>query len=114
MSSQQTSLGTFDEPSKANERPEGRDRRKATQDDETSTDDKKAHAVSFPRNGLARALWDADPDTPVRELGKVLHTVDRWECTGCGALKLGVPQTCVECGAKEFDKIPGEEREENE
>ena len=57
-----------------------------------------------PRNGPARALWEAPEDTPVREIPQLLADVARWECTGCGAQTFTRPETCSRCGGGEFRK----------
>lgn len=57
-----------------------------------------------PRNGPARALLDADPDTPVTELHEVLKHVPRWRCLNCGQEKFTHPQNCSSCGEGSFEK----------
>lgn len=56
------------------------------------------------RVGLARALIDADPDTPIGELGDILADVSRDKCTDCGRQTFSRPARCV-CGGTEFEKI---------
>jgi hypothetical protein len=57
-----------------------------------------------PRNGPARALWEADKNTPVSEIGSLLDDVERWECTNCGKQKFTRPECCSCCGATEYQK----------
>lgn len=57
-----------------------------------------------PRNGLAQALWEADPDTPIEELPKLLDDVERWVCTGCGRKNFTKPERCG-CGSATFDRV---------
>lgn len=57
-----------------------------------------------PRNGPARALWEADKNTPVSEIGSLLDDVERWECTSCGKQKFTRPERCSRCGATEYQK----------
>lgn len=58
-----------------------------------------------PTNGPARALLNADPETPIDELPELLDDVARWECTSCGAQKFTRPEGCSECGEERFQKI---------
>jgi rubrerythrin len=60
-----------------------------------------------PRNGAARALLDADPDTDVSEIPELLADVERWVCVDCGAARYTNPITCGECGAANFEKVCG-------
>lgn len=61
-----------------------------------------------PRNGPARALWEADGDTPVSEIPSLLNDVERWECINCGKQKFTRPTHCGECGEQEWVKtLPG-------
>jgi len=63
-----------------------------------------------PRNGPARALWEADEDTPVGEIGSLLDVVERWECSTCGEQKFTRPERCSRCGEAEYQKtVPKEE-----
>lgn len=55
-----------------------------------------------PRNGPARALWEADENTPVNEIASLLNDVERWECTSCGVQKFTRPERCSRCGEAEF------------
>jgi hypothetical protein len=57
-----------------------------------------------PRNGPARALWEADEDTPVGEIASLLDDVERWECTSCGKQKFTRPRCCSRCGGTEYQK----------
>lgn len=57
-----------------------------------------------PRNGPARALWEADKDTPIRE---ILQSVDRWECNQCGNQRFTRPENCIKCGHGSFTKCRG-------
>jgi len=61
-----------------------------------------------PRNGLARALLEADPGDVPGNVPKILDSVERWECTSCGAQKFTPPERCTRCGGTEYQKtIPG-------
>lgn len=55
--------------------------------------------------GIARALIEADPDTPVDELGTLLEDVPTWECCDCGDQRYTNPRTCTECGSQQFQKV---------
>lgn len=57
-----------------------------------------------PRNGPARALWEADENTPVSEISSLLDDVERWECTSCGKQKFTRPERCSLCGEAEYRK----------
>ncbi len=57
-----------------------------------------------PRNGPARALWEADEDTPVTEIPALLEEVARWECVSCGEQRFTCPQRCRRCGCADFQK----------
>jgi hypothetical protein len=64
-----------------------------------------------PRNGPARALWEADKTTPVSEIASVLDDVERWECTSCGQQKFTRPECCSRCGEADYRKtVPAEGR----
>lgn len=58
-----------------------------------------------PRNGAARALLDADPETPVEEIPKLLADVERWECQGCEKQLFIRPMQCGDCGGERFEKV---------
>lgn len=61
-----------------------------------------------PRNGLAQALLEADPETPVEELPKLLEDVERWVCTTCGKKNFVKPKNdhCGQCGCTtSFDRV---------
>lgn len=63
-----------------------------------------------PRNGPARILYEAEPDTPFDELARRLQTLPRWECVRCGNAKFTDPPECARCGAETFEKVdPAEE-----
>ena len=63
-----------------------------------------------PQNGIALALWNADPETPVEEIPKLLEDVKRWVCTDCEKETFVHPTHCGQCGATTFDRIvPNEE-----
>ena len=57
-----------------------------------------------PRNGPARALWEADKNTPVSEIASLLDDVERWECTSCAKQKFTRPERCSRCSATEYQK----------
>jgi len=59
------------------------------------------------RNGPAAALAEAPPDTPVRELPRILAEVPRYECCSCGNQRFARSATCGECGSEEIEKVPG-------
>lgn len=61
------------------------------------------------RNGPARMLEKADPDTPLDEIGRRLQNLPHWECASCGNAKYTNPPSCDECGGETFEKIPGGE-----
>jgi len=63
-----------------------------------------------PRNGPARALWEADENTPVQEIPAILETVDRWECVSCEMQKFTRPGQCSRCGEQEFQQVEKGER----
>lgn len=60
-----------------------------------------------PRNGPARALWEADKDTPVSQIPEILKTVDRWECDHCGNRRFTLPEHCGQCQSTTFTKRDG-------
>jgi uncharacterized OB-fold protein len=62
-----------------------------------------------PRNGPARILHEADPDTPLDEIQRRLRTLHRWECVRCGNTKFTDPPECGECGAEDFEKVTGDQ-----
>lgn len=63
---------------------------------------------TIPTTGPARALWEADPSTPVSELPDILQTVERWECQECGNQRFTRPAHCGGCGEHDFEKVsPG-------
>jgi uncharacterized OB-fold protein len=62
-----------------------------------------------PRNGPARVLSEADPNTPFTELQQRLSTLHRWRCTQCGNEKYTDPPACSECGAETFQKLEAAE-----
>lgn len=65
-----------------------------------------------PRNGPARALWEADKNTHVGEIGSLLDDVERWECTSCGKQKFTRPERCSHCSGVKYRKtVPGDERQ---
>jgi len=57
-----------------------------------------------PRNGPARALWEADEDTPVGKIASLLDDVERWQCSSCGKQKFTRPERCTCCGGTEYQK----------
>jgi hypothetical protein len=59
------------------------------------------------RNGPARALLEAPPDTPVRELPQILADVPRYECRACGNQRFARSAQCGQCGSDEIEKVPG-------
>lgn len=63
-----------------------------------------------PKNGFARALDEASPDTPLQELPQLVETVAHWECARCGKKKFTKPTSCGECGGSRFNRITPEER----
>ena len=72
-----------------------------------STDSKRNRA---PRNGLALALLEADPDTPLEEIPQLVKHVERWVCAGCGKKNFGRPHQCAKCRSTHFEKVvPGED-----
>jgi hypothetical protein len=62
-----------------------------------------------PRNGIARALWEADPDTSVDEIPELVEQADRWECSQCSTQRFTRPPACRECGSDSFEKIEATE-----
>lgn len=62
-------------------------------------------SVHPPKSGPARALWEADPDTPISEIPLLLESVDRWECSACGRQTFTKPERCGSCGTETFDRI---------
>lgn len=58
-----------------------------------------------PRNGIAQALLEADPETPVEDIPKLLEDVERWVCTDCGKKNFVKPTHCGQCGTKTFDRV---------
>jgi len=58
-----------------------------------------------PRNGPARALWEADEDTPVQQIPELLDDVERWECVECGTQKFTRPERCQQCCSTEFVRV---------
>lgn len=62
-----------------------------------------------PRNGLARALLEADKDTPVSDLPQLLEDVARWQCENCTRQKFTRPVQCSECSSEEFVKVDPKE-----
>lgn len=59
----------------------------------------------IPRNGPARALWEADKDTPVRKIPEVLASVERWGCASCGKQRFTRPERCSQCAGAQFEKV---------
>lgn len=62
-----------------------------------------------PRNGPAKALWDADPETPIEEIPELLRDVYRWECTDCGNVTFTHPGRCRRCKSTDFERHGGGE-----
>lgn len=64
---------------------------------------------TIPTNGPARALWKADPATPVSEIPELLQSVERWRCRQCGNQRFTRPEHCGGCGERNFEKVQPEE-----
>jgi hypothetical protein len=58
-----------------------------------------------PRNGLARALMEADPSKVPGNVPEILRDVERWECTGCEKHRFTCPERCSCCGDTQYRKV---------
>lgn len=72
------------------------------QDTRNTTDSIETESNN-PRTGIARALFKADPETPIDELDKVVADVEHWVCKGCGRTTYNPPRCCKTCDGTEFE-----------
>lgn len=82
--------------------------------DTPNTNESTETETRGPRNGIAQALLEADPDTPIEELPKLLEDVEHWVCTSCGRKNFVRPTHCGECGTETFEQVVPSQRGEND